>query len=102
MLPSISGVLIIGFFTPFSPNIYCYIIARVFVGFFFPGSSVQMFVLMSEYVGPKWRQFAGMMLWLSYSVNVVLLGVIAYFVLTWKMLLIITAAPFFITLFMFK
>ena len=61
-----------------------------------------MFVLMSEYVGPKWRPFAGITLWLSFAASVVVLGVIAYFVQTWKMLMILTTAPYSFCLIFFK
>ena len=102
MLPSISAIVVIGFLTAFSPNLATYIIAKVLVGFFIPGGSIQMFLLISEYVGPKWRPFAGMMLWVAYALSVVSLGVIAYFVRTWKMLTIVTTAPFFICVLFFK
>ena len=102
LLPSVAAVIIIGFLSAFSPNLSIYIIARVLTGFFIPGGSVQMFVLISEYVGPKWRPFAGITLWLAFAVSVVVLGAIAYFVQTWKMLTIITTAPYAICFLSFK
>jgi len=92
----------IGFLTSFSPNLACFVASRVLIGFFVPGTSVQMFVLISEYVGPKWRPFAGMTLWLSFALSMVFLGVLAYIVQNWKMLMIITTAPYFICILFFK
>ena len=102
MIPSVTAVMLIGFITSFSPNFAFYVIARILVGFFIPGGGLQMFVLISEYVGPKWRPFAGITLWLSFCVSIVILGVIASFVQTWKMLMILTTAPYFICLVFFK
>ena len=102
LIPSMAIQIIVGFISAFSPNLTFYIIARAVIGFFKPGGSVQMFVLISEYVGPKWRPFAGITLWLAFAVSVAILGAIAYFVQTWKMLTIVTTAPFFICFIFFK
>ena len=72
------------------------------MGFFVPGGAVQMFVLISEFVGPKWRPFAGITLWFSFALSVVVLGIIAIFVQTWKILMIVTTAPYFLAFLFFK
>jgi len=102
LIPSIAVVIIVGFASAFSPNLAFYLASRAVIGFFIPGGSLQMFILISEYVGPKWRPFAGITLWLSFALSVVVLGVIAYFVQTWKILMIITTAPYFICFLFFK
>ena len=102
LLPSITAIIVIGFLSSFSPNFTTYIIARILIGFFIPGGAVQMFVLISEYVGPKWRPAAGITLWLAFSVSVVLLGAIAYYVQKWKILMIITTAPYAICVLFYK
>ena len=101
MLPSTTFVLLFGFISSFSPTLWFYILARAVIGFFTPGSGIQSFVLISEFVGPKWRPFAGITLWLIYAVSVVILGVIAIFVQTWKTLMIVITAPYFFVLLFF-
>ena len=96
------GIIAIGFVSAFSPNLTFYIIARMLLGFFIPGGLVQMFVLLSEYVGPKWRPFACLTIWSAFALSVVVLGVIAYFVQAWKMLIVATTAPYSVCLLFFK
>ena len=96
------GIIVIGFASAFSPNLTFYIIARLLVGFFIPGVIVQIFVLISEYVGPKWRPFAGMTLWFAFALSGIVLGVIAYFVQAWKILMVATTAPYSVCLLFFK
>ncbi|XP_065062349.1 organic cation transporter-like protein isoform X1 [Rhopilema esculentum] len=101
MLISTTFILLFGFISSFSPNIWFYIFARAVFGFFTPGTYVQSIVLISEFVGPKWRPFAGIAISLLYAVGVVILGVIAIFVQTWKTLMIVITAPYFFILLFF-
>eukprot|EP00794_Sanderia_malayensis_P010688 gene10688-11824_t len=102
LIPSTAAIVIIGFISAFSPNFAFYAVARVLVGFFIPGNIIQLFVLISEFVGPRHRPLAGITLWIAYSAGIALLGVIAYFVRTWKLLIIICTAPYFFTFIFFK
>ncbi|XP_065064675.1 solute carrier family 22 member 15-like [Rhopilema esculentum] len=102
LLPSMAILVVLGFITSFSPTLWFYILTRSLMGFFLPGARIQMFVLISEFVGPKWRPFAGISLWFSFALSVVLLGVIAIFVQTWKILMIVVTAPYFVTFLFFK
>eukprot|EP00794_Sanderia_malayensis_P018705 gene18705-20593_t len=102
LIPSSAAIVIIGFISAFSPNFAFYAVARVLVGFFLPGNALQLFIMVSEFVGPRHRPLAGNTLWIAFSVNIALLGVIAYFVRTWKLLVIICTAPYFFTFIFFK
>eukprot|EP00794_Sanderia_malayensis_P018704 gene18704-20592_t len=102
LIPSTAAIVIIGFISAFSPNFAFYAVARVLVGFFIPGNIIQLFVLISEFVGPRHRPLAGITLWIAYSAGIALLGVIAYFVRTWKLLIIICTAPYFFTFIFLK
>ncbi|XP_065060634.1 organic cation transporter-like protein [Rhopilema esculentum] len=101
MLISTTFILLFGFISSFSPSIWFYIFARAVFGFFIPGTFIQSIVLISEFVGPKWRPFAGIAIWLISAVSVVILGVIAFFVQTWKTLMIVITAPYFFILLFF-
>eukprot|EP00794_Sanderia_malayensis_P010683 gene10683-11819_t len=102
LIPSSAAIVIIGFISAFSPNFAFYAVARVLVGFFLPGNALQLFIMVSEFVGPRHRPLAGNTLWIAFSVSIALLGVIAYFVRTWKLLVIICTAPYFFTFIFFK
>lgn len=102
LLPSTAAVLFLSLISAFSPSFGFYAVIRVLIGFFVPGSSVQMFILISEFVGPKHRPLAGITLWLAFSCSLALLGLKAYFIRTWKMLMIACTAPYFFILLFFK
>ena len=91
----ISGtVLLLGFATSFSPNVYVFTVLRFIVGFAAPGIQSQCVVIASEITGSKWRG-AGVVLSLSgYSVGCAVLGVVAYYVREWKWILIYSTIPY--------
>eukprot|EP00112_Aurelia_sp_Birch-Aquarium-sp1_P026069 Seg900.11 transcript_id=Seg900.11/GoldUCD/mRNA.D3Y31 product="Solute carrier family 22 member 13" protein_id=Seg900.11/GoldUCD/D3Y31 len=97
-----AAVILIGFASAFSPNLTVYIVLRFLIGFFITGNIVYPFVLMSEYVGPRRRSLAGTTIWFTASLSIILLGSIAPFVRTWKMLTIWSTAPFVLTFAFFK
>ncbi len=96
IIVSTSTIMIVGLVSAFSPSFAFYAVTRVIVGFFIPGTSVQMFVLVSEFAGPKYRPLAGITLWIAFSFSIALLGLKAYFIRTWKLLVIVCTAPYFI------
>ena len=51
-------------------------------------------IILGFSVGPKWRPFAGITLWFSFALSVIVLGIIAIFVQTWKILMIVITAHF--------
>ncbi|XP_065069179.1 solute carrier family 22 member 3-like isoform X2 [Rhopilema esculentum] len=100
---SCSGaVMLLGFISAFSPSFEFYIAMRVIMGFVIVGNIVYPFIIISEYVGPKRRAFAGMTIWFAASASIIVLGVVAIFVRTWKELTIICTAPFLMTLLFYR
>ena len=102
LIASQTAIIIIGFLSAFSPNIGVYIAARAIIGFFVPGSSVNLFILASEFVGTRYRPMAGNLLWLFFTIGLILLGVKAYFIRQWKILIIVCTAPYVFCLIFFK
>ena len=100
-MPSIYALLLSGFIGAFSANFAMYAVSRVLIGFCL-GAIAQVFVYVSELVGPKFRPFAGLILWIFTSIGFAIVGVIAYYVRRWKMLVILCTAPFSFTLIFFK
>ena len=98
LFPSMGVLLIIGFLSAFSPNISVFIVSRFIVGFFVPGTSVQMFILISELVGTKYRAAAGIGIWAFFTLGLCIMGLKSYLVPRWSTLYIICHAPYIIVL----
>ncbi|XP_065065328.1 solute carrier family 22 member 15-like [Rhopilema esculentum] len=94
MFPSVGVIIIVGFLSTFSPNVWVFLTTRIIVGFFTPGTGVQMFVVASEFVGTRYRPLSGIILWSFYAVSLIILGVQAYFIREWKKLYIISTVPY--------
>ena len=97
-LPCYAALLVFGFISAFSPNLTFYIIARLLLGFVIPGVNVQNFVLYQELISPKRRQLAASLTFAAFAFAMVLLGVTAIFVQSWKNLLLVFTAPFFLSI----
>ena len=102
LFPSTAILIIVGFINAFIPNVSLFIICRLIAGFFTPGTSVQMFILISELVGEKHRPFAGIILWLFFTLSLCILGLKAYLIRQWKLLFIVCTAPYLIVLIFYK
>eukprot|EP00795_Rhopilema_esculentum_P001039 gene1041-15367_t len=94
LFPSLAVIIIVGFLSTFSPNFWVFLTTRIIVGFFTPGTGVQMFVMASEFVGAKYRPLSGIILWAFFTVALIILGVQAYFIREWKKLFIISTVPY--------
>ena len=57
-----------------------------------------MVVLSSEIVSEKWRPAASIVYWMFYSGGVALLGVKAFYLHSWRKLLIYGSVPYLITI----
>jgi len=90
-------VIILGFASAFSPNFIFYSIVRFFVGFFIPIASAHKIVLASEFVDTKHRPYFVLPIGIAFGFSACLLGLLAYFIRTWKYLLIACTAPFSLT-----
>eukprot|EP00795_Rhopilema_esculentum_P000805 gene805-10542_t len=97
LIPAHVCLVTVGLLNAFSPNFTVYIITRFLVGFSIPGIMVPTFVLVSEFVGPKHRPLAGILLWGFFALGLIILGLQAYFIRKWKLLTIICTAPYIIT-----
>ena len=79
----------------FSPNLWVYILFRVLTGFVLPGNIVNTFVIITEYTGPKRRALAGRLQWTTACFGLIILGVTAIYVKSWKILTITAIVPYF-------
>lgn len=102
LLVSMISVISIGFLSIFMPNIYLFIGCRFLIGFFLPGTMPQMFIIMTEIVGSRYRAFAGLLVFEFGVVSTALLGLKAYYIHNWKHLHIVCTIPYLIVVLFFK
>lgn len=98
MFPSIAAVLSVGFLTAFAPNIQWLLVGRFIVGFFIPGTNVQIFIMLNELVGPSIRPAVGISLSGFFTIALVSMCLIAYLVPRWKVLFMCCTAPYLVVL----
>ena len=101
LIPATVFFILIGSITSFSPNILVFLVLRFIEGFLIPGSFVQAFVIVAEYIGNKYRPFVGVTYVTFCTINFCQLGVIAYFVREWKYIFIFTTAPYSLIVFIY-
>ena len=101
LIPATAFFILIGSVTSFSPNIFVFLVLRFIEGFLVPGCFVQAFVIVTEYIGNKYRPLVGVTYIIFFSLNLCQLGVIAYFIREWKYIFILTTAPYSFIVFVF-
>ena len=100
LFPSLLAVVITAFSMAFAKAYWIVALCRFVIGFFEAGCFITMFVLATELVGPEKRALAGTLVWIYFTVGLIVLAVKAYFIRGWRLLLIVSSAPFiFIALF---
>ncbi|XP_052860354.1 carcinine transporter [Anopheles cruzii] len=103
-IPALAGCNIIGFAagvaTAFVGNFWQFSLCRFLVGFAFDNCFTMMYILVLEYVGPKWRTFvANMSIALFFTTASCALPWIAYYLADWKVFAIVTSAPLALAIF---
>ena len=82
-------------------SVLCLITPRLFLtlrgitGFFQGGVYVTLYVLTTEFVGPKHRSLAGTLVWIFYTSSLMLLSGLAYGIRDWRTLSIAISVPAF-------
>ena len=84
LFPSYTGCIILGFLSAFSPNVWIFLVARLFIGFFLAGIMLNLFVMAVELVGCNYRALAGTTIWFSFTASLVVCGLQAYFIRDWR------------------
>ncbi|CRK95636.1 CLUMA_CG009094, isoform A [Clunio marinus] len=103
-IPALAGCNLMGFIagvaTAFASNFWQFSLCRFFVGFAFDNCFTMMYILVLEYVGPKWRTFvANMSIAIFFTMASCALPWIAYYLADWKLFAIVTSAPLFLAIF---
>lgn len=103
-IPALASCNMIGFVagvaTAFVANFWQFTFCRFLVGFAFDNCFTMMYILVLEYVGPKWRTFvANMSIALFFTAASCGLPWIAYYLADWKMFAIVTSVPLALAIF---
>ncbi|XP_014474814.1 PREDICTED: organic cation transporter protein-like isoform X3 [Dinoponera quadriceps] len=97
-IPALVGANVTGFLagvaTVLASSFWEFALCRFFVGFAFDNCFTMMYILVLEYVGPKWRTFvANMSIALFFTFAACILPWIAYFLADWRMTCITVSVP---------
>ncbi|XP_023301982.2 organic cation transporter protein-like [Lucilia cuprina] len=97
-IPSLIGCNLVGFAagvtTAFVSNFWQFALMRFFVGFAFDNCFTMMYILVLEYVGPRYRTFvANMSIAIFFTLAACMLPWMAYYIANWKLLALVTSLP---------
>ncbi|XP_014228129.1 organic cation transporter protein-like [Trichogramma pretiosum] len=97
-IPALVGANCVGFVsgcaTMLATNFWQFALCRFVFGFAFDNCFTMMYILVLEYVGPRWRTFvANMSIAMFFTLAASGLPWIAYFIADWRMLCLATSAP---------
>ncbi|KAI1897508.1 hypothetical protein AGOR_G00084000 [Albula goreensis] len=89
LLNAIAGILV-----AVSPNYTSLLVLRAFYGFGVKGGWVAGYVLLTELVGVEYRRTVGVLYQMFFSVGILILPLIAYFISDWRWLQVAITAPY--------
>lgn len=93
LLNGITGILV-----AVAPNYVSLLVFRTLYGFGVKGGWVVGYVLITEIVGVEYRRTVGILYQTFFSVGILLLPLIAYFVTDWRWFQVIISIPYFVFL----
>ncbi|XP_056150933.1 solute carrier family 22 member 2-like [Lampris incognitus] len=89
---------ITGILVAVAPNYTSTLVFRTLYGFGVKGGWMAAYVLITEIVGVEYRRTVGILYQLLFSVGVLLLPLLAYFITDWRWLQVVITAPYFLFL----
>ncbi|KAK6644865.1 hypothetical protein RUM43_001138 [Polyplax serrata] len=103
-IPALVGTNLMGFAggiaTAGVHSFWSFCLCRFFVGLAFDNCFTMMYILVLEYVGPKWRTFvANMSIAIFFTIAACVLPWIAIYVSDWRIFCIITSSPLILAVF---
>lgn len=89
-----------GISTIFSSTFWHFCVSRFLVGFAFDNIYVMAYILVLEFIGPRWRTFvANMSFGVFFTLSAITIPWMAYFIADWKLLTLITTLPLILVVF---
>ncbi|KAG6451359.1 organic cation transporter protein [Manduca sexta] len=92
-LISITGVIVLGFGVPFSPNYTVFTVLRFFLGMATAGTMVVSFVIIMEAIGSKYRGVVGCLFQVPFIIGHITVPLFAYFFRSWDSYSLALAVP---------
>lgn len=98
LFPAVFFVTATSLASSFVPVLWLFLTLRGITGFFQGGVYITLYVLTTEFVGPKHRSIAGTVVWIFYTSSLIILSGLAYGIREWRTLSIVISAPGFVLL----
>ncbi|XP_029318681.1 solute carrier family 22 member 2-like [Cottoperca gobio] len=89
VLNAISGMAL-----AFAPNYVSILVLRSIFGFGVKGGWMSTYVLLTEIVGVEYRRTVGILFQMFFSVGVLILPLLAYFIADWRWMQVVITAPY--------
>ena len=102
LYPSVLIIIIVGFASAFATKFWQFLLSRFFVGAVLYGVYLPIFILSGEFVGPRYRPLTQTVMWFAFSAVLLCMTLMAYFVRTWRILMILCTAPWVFVLIFWK
>ncbi len=102
LYPSILIIITVGFASAFATKYWQFLVSRFVVGSVIYGVYFPMFILSGEFVGPRYRPLSQTIMWFAFTVVLLVLALMAFFVRTWRTLMILCTAPWIFVLVFWK
>ena len=102
LYPSTLIIVVVGFASAFATKYWQFLVSRFFVGSVIYGVYFPMFILSGEFVGPRYRPLSQNVMWFAFTVVLLTLALMAFFVRTWRTLMILCTAPWIFVLVFWK
>ncbi|XP_041985089.1 carcinine transporter [Aricia agestis] len=91
----LSTLLLGSMMTAYAHEYWFWVLARVIVGLTIPAVYQIPFIISLELAGPNYRSFVTVMTCIFYTLGLILLSVVTYFLRNWRSLALATSTPFF-------
>ena len=98
LYPSYLLMIAAGLGSAFATDYWQFLVSRLLSNGMVNGVTNPISVLSAEFVGSRWRPLSQNAMWIAFTVELLILTLIAYFVRTWRTFAIICSAPWVITL----
>ena len=102
LYPSILIIIIVGFASAFATKYWQFLVSRFVVGAMVYGVLLPVFVLSGEFVAPRYRPLSQNVMWFAFTADLMVLALMAFFVRTWRTLMILCTAPWIFVLVFWK
>ncbi len=102
LYPSVLIIITVGFASAFATKYWQFLVSRFVVGAMIYGIYLPLFIMSGEFVGPRYRPLSQTVIWFAFTAVLLVLALMAFFVRTWRTLMILCTAPWIFVLAFWK